>query len=316
MRYRTLGTTGVDVSVIGYGSWPLAGHMGAVDQRQATDALRVAIDDGVTLVDTAQGYHDAELLLAPVLGQVGRDKVYLVSKVSRDYAPAAIERAVEASLRRLGTDYLDLYLVHHWPDGYPLEATLETMTRIRERGLVRYLGVSNFDAAQTRQALAIAPIEVVQPRYSMLVREIEAELLPLCREHGLGVLAHSSLAKGLLSGRYDRGATFEPTDERSRMHAFAGDPYARAMDVVDGLRQMAAATGVTVTQLAIAWVLRDPVVTCALVGPKRPDQMREAMAATELELSDEEVAAMSRLADGNEPPLGAFDAGKASRLAE
>ena len=308
MRYRALGATGVSVSVIGFGSWPLAGRMGAVDQGEATAALRTAIDGGVTLVDTAQGYHDAELLLAPVLAQVERDRVFLVSKVSRDYDPSAIERAVEASLRRLGTDHLDLYFVHHWPDGYSLGAILEAMARIRERGLVRFLGVSNFDAAQTGQALAITPIEAVQPRYSLLVREIEGGLLPLCRDQGIGVLAHSSLAKGLLSGRYDRAAAFDAADERSRMSGFEGGAYERAMDVVDGLRELATARGVTVAQLALAWVLRDPVVTCALVGPKRPAQMTEAVAAAELELSDEEIGAMDRLADGNEPPLGAFDA--------
>lgn len=310
MRYRDLGDTGVSVSAIGYGSWPLAGKMGAVDQGEATAALRIAIDGGVTLVDTAQGYYDAEVLLAPVLSQVDRDKVFLVSKVSRDYESSAIERAVEASLCRLGTDHLDLYFVHHWPDRYPLEAVLGTMARIRERGLVRFLGVSNFDAAQTRQALAITPIEAVQPRYSLLVREVERELLPLCRDEGIGVLAHSSLAKGLLSGRYDRGAVFAAADERSRMPGFQGEAYVRAMDVVDGLRDLAAARGTSVAQMALAWVLRDPVVTCALVGPKRPAQMAEAVAAADLELSDDEIGAMDRLADGNEPALGAFDARK------
>ena len=184
------------------------------------------------------------------------------------------------------------------------------MARIRERGLVRFLGVSNFDAAQTRQALAITPIEAVQPRYSLLVREVERELLPLCRDQGIGVLAHSSLAKGLLSGRYDRGAVFAAADERSRMPGFQGEAYLRAMDVVDGLRDLAAARGTSVAKMALAWVLRDPVVTCALVGPKRPTQMAEAVAAADMELSDDEIAAMDRLADGNEPALGAFDARK------
>ena len=308
MRHRTLGSTGETVSVIGYGSWPLAGRMGALDQREATAALRSAIDGGVTLVDTAQGYFDAELLLAPALAQVDRDRLFLVSKVTGDYQPSAIEQAVEASLRRLGTDRIDLYFVHHWRDEYPLEATLETMARIRERGLVRYLGVSNFDAAQTRQALAITSIDAVQPRYSLLVREIEDELLPLCREVGLGVIAHSSLAKGLLSGRYDRGARFEAADERSGMPAFRGKAYGRAMDVVDVVRGLAAARDVTVAQMALAWVLRDAVLTTALVGPKRPEQMAEAVAAGDLVLTNEEVAAMDRAADGNEPPLGAFDA--------
>ncbi len=155
--------------------------------------------------------------------------------------------------------------------------------------------------------MEITPIEAVQPRYSLLVREIERALLPLCREHGLGVLAHSSLAKGLLSGRYGAGDRFDDADERSRLPAFMGRAFERAICVVEGLRSMAEARGATVAQLAIAWVLRDPVVSCALVGPKRPDQVEEAIGAADIELSDAEVAAMGRLADGNEPPFGAFD---------
>lgn len=307
MRYRRLGSTGVEVSAIGYGSWPLAGHMGAVDEREATDALHLAIDAGVTLLDSSQGYYDSELILGAVLAEHDRDRVFLVTKVTRDYSPTAIEAAIEASLRRLGTDRIDLYLVHHWNDEYAIEATMETLSSIRDRGLVRFLGVSNFDPEQTRRAMAITSIEAVQPRYSLLVREIETALLPLCRLEGLGVLAHSSLAKGLLSGGYGAGARFDPADERSRMPAFAGEAYQRALRVVEGLRPIAEARGVTVAQMAIAWVLRDPIVSCALVGPKRPAQVEETIGAAEIELSDVEVAAMGRLADGNEPPLGAFD---------
>ncbi len=307
MNYRRLGSTGVEVSAVGYGSWPLAGHMGAFDVREATDALRLALDAGVTLLDTSQGYYDSELILGTVLAERDRDRVFIVTKVTRDYSPTAIERAIETSLDRLGTDHIDLYLVHHWSDEYAIEATMETLARVRDRGLVRFLGVSNFDAEQTRRAMAITSIEAVQPRYSLLVREIESALLPLCRAQGLGVLAHSSLAKGLLSGRYGVEDRFDPADERSRMPAFEGEAYERAIRVVEGLRPMAEARGVTVAQLAIAWVLRDPVVSCALVGPKRQDQVEEAIGAAEVELSDAEVAAMGRLADGNEPPLGAFD---------
>lgn len=307
MNYRRLGSTEVEVSAVGYGSWPLAGHMGAVDEREATDALRLALDAGVTLLDSSQGYYDSELILGAVLAERDRDRVFIVTKVTRDYSPTAIESAIETSLRRLRTDHIDLYLVHHWSDEYAIEATMETLASIRDRGLVRFLGVSNFDAEQTRRAMAIASIEAVQPRYSLLVREIETTLLPLCREQGLGVLAHSSLAKGLLSGRYGAGDRFDRADERSRMPAFEGEAFGRAIRVVEGLRPMAEARGVTVAQLAIAWVLRDPVVSCALVGPKRPAQVEEAVKAAEIELSDAEVAALGQLADGNEPPIGAFD---------
>jgi aryl-alcohol dehydrogenase-like predicted oxidoreductase len=184
---------------------------------------------------------------------------------------------------------LDLYQVHWFDERQPLEEGLEAMATLQAEGKLRYLGVSNFGVPQMERALKVAPIQSLQPRYNMFDREIEAEILPFCRRQGIGVLAHSPLGKGLLAGKYRPGHVFAPDDERSRFDRFQGEKFARYLAKADRLQAIAAARGLTLPQLAVAWTLRDEAVTVCLVGCKDAAQARENAAAGDVVLTTAEL---------------------------
>src|SRR5437667_8041851 len=240
MRTRELGKGGPQVSVIGYGAWPLSNKMGTLPDRDVAASVEEALARGITFFDTAEVYAPAEERLGPLL-RPHRDRVFLATKVSgSDLSAIHVRQAVENSLRLLQTDVLDLYQVHWFRPEQPLEEGLETMAALQAEGKIRYLGVSNFDVPQMERALKVAPIQSLQPRYNMFDREIEAEILPFCRQHGIGILAHSPLGKGLLAGKYRPGHVFAPDDERSQFDRFKGERFAAYIAKADRLQAIAA----------------------------------------------------------------------------
>ena len=179
------------------------------------DTLRAALDVGLTFIDTAEGYIGTEKLVGKAV-QGRREEVFIATKVSgRDHSGEHIDRAVEGSLKNLGTDYLDRYQIHSPQPRWPIEETMGRLLRHRDAGRLRYIGISNFSAEQTKEALTYGPIHSSQPRYSLLFRDAEESVLPACLGNGIGVIAHSVLAKGLLGGRYRPGHKFPEDDERS-----------------------------------------------------------------------------------------------------
>lgn len=178
MEQRRLGKDGPLVSVIGFGAWPIGGGMGGVDHKTAVDTVRASIDLGITLIDTAQFYRTSESIIGEALKGGYRDRCFLATKVSFDYSPAGVRAAMENSLRALDVEYVDLYQVHSWKPQYPIEATMEAMAQLQREGKTRYLGVSNFNAAQMQQAMQVAPFHSNQPVYNMIDRQIEADDLP------------------------------------------------------------------------------------------------------------------------------------------
>jgi aryl-alcohol dehydrogenase-like predicted oxidoreductase len=289
MRTRELGRGGPRVTVIGYGAWPLSNNMGALSDRDVAESVEAALASGITFIDTAEVYAPAEERLGPLLRPY-RDRVFLATKVSGSNLSAAhVREAVENSLRLLQTEVLDLYQVHWFDERQPLEEGLEAMATLQAEGKLRYLGVSNFGVPQMERALKVAPIQSLQPRYNMFDREIEAEILPFCRRQGIGVLAHSPLGKGLLAGKYRPGHVFAPDDERSRFDRFQGEKFARYLAKADRLQAIAAARGLTLPQLAVAWTLRDEAVTVCLVGCKDAAQARENAAAGDVVLTTAEL---------------------------
>jgi aryl-alcohol dehydrogenase-like predicted oxidoreductase len=289
MRTRELGRGGPAVSVIGYGAWPLSNNMGVVSDRDAAASVEESLARGITLFDTAEVYGPSEERLGPLL-RPHRDRIFLATKVGgSNLAPAHVREAVETSLRRLQTDVLDLYQIHWFDDRQPLEEGLETMAALQAEGKIRYLGLSNFDVPQMERALKVAPIQSLQPRHNMFDREIEAAILPFCREHGIGILAHSPLGKGLLAGKYRPGHVFAPDDERSQFERFKGERFAAYIAQADRLQAIAAARGLTLPQLAVAWTLRDEAATVCLVGAKNAQQARENAAAGDVISSEAEL---------------------------
>ena len=289
MKYRQLGKNGADIPVIGLGAWPIGGGMGNMDDRNCIDTVRTAIDSGITLLDTAQAYRTSEATLGKALKDGYRERCFLATKVSRQYSRQDIENAIENSLRNLDVDCVDLYQIHSWNPQYPIEESMETMARLQEQGKTRFIGVSNFNAAQMQMAYDIAPFHSNQPRYNMFDRNIEAEDLDFCRQTGIGILAHSPLGKGLLTGKYTPGHAFSEDDERAGSPRFQGDLFARYLAVADELKSVAAEKNITMVQLAIAWLLRREEVTCVLVGAKDPDQVKEHVGAADVEFADDEL---------------------------
>jgi aryl-alcohol dehydrogenase-like predicted oxidoreductase len=290
MEYRQLGTGGPKIPVIGLGAWPIGGGMGIVDERNAIDTIHASIDQGITLIDTAQYYRTSEAIIGRALENGWRDRCFIATKVSGKYSRADIRTAIENSLRALKVDVIDLYQIHSWNPQYPVEASLDEMDKLRQEGKVRFLGVSNYNAEQMRRALQTARFESSQPRYNLFDREIEAEDIPFCEREGIGILAHSPLAKGLLGGKYTPDTTFPPEDERSTFPRFQGQTFARFLGVADRLKQVAADKGLTLVQLAIAWQLRLPAITCVLVGAKSAQQVAEYTGAVGVSFTAEELA--------------------------
>ena len=293
MEYRQLTRDGTKVSVIGLGTWPFGGGMGAIDDQRVISITRAAIDCGINLIDTAQVYGVSEARLGKALKDGYRDRCFLATKVWReqdnDYSPAAINAAMDDSLRKLNVDYVDLYQIHHPDPSFPIDQTMEALDRLREQGKTRYIGVSNFWVEHMEEALETTRIHTNQPRYNMLDRRVEAEVLPFCERNGIGIMAHSPLAKGLLTGRYRAGHKFPEDDERARLSRFRGEPFAHYVKVADELKQIAADKNLSLIQLAVGWLLRLPSVSCVLVGAKHPDQVQEHLGAAGVTFTDDEL---------------------------
>ena len=304
MQYTQLGERGPRVSRIAFGNWSAGGDWGGVDRGAAIAVTREALDLGITLFDTAHayGFGAAEELLGEALRpeiRSARESIVIATKgglrkdgglTVRDSSPAALRRDLEASLRALGTDYVDIFQVH-WPDpATPIETTAETLDTFVREGLVRHVGVSNYDAREMTTFQSVRPIDTLQPPYHLFRRDIESSILPFAREHGIGVLVYGPLAHGLLSGRMTEDTTFAPDDWRSASDLFEGEAFRRNLAVVRDLSVVAAARGATVAQLAIAWTLANPAVDVAIVGARSPEQIRQTVPAAHLRLSPDEMA--------------------------
>jgi len=290
MEYRQLGKDGPKVSAIGLGLWPLVGGMGRVEEKDAVATIRHALNSGITLVDAAQSYENSEDLLGKALKDGYRDRCFVATKVSWKYSRADVEAAIESSLRRLRVDYVDLYQVHGWWDHkYPIEETMEAMAAVREKGKARFIGVSNFNAEQVKRTLTITSFQSNQILYNMFNRQREAEDIPFCERQGIGVIAHTAMAHGLLSGRLQVGQKFAKDDYRSRLDRFKGDTFAQCLKVAASLEDFAKEKGISLVQLALAWILRKDAVSCLLTGAKRPSQIDEQLDAPGTTFSDEEL---------------------------
>ena len=308
MDSREFGHTAVHVSPLTLGSWPMSGdRYGAIDDSAAVQTIRRAHDQGITSFDTAPGYgagHAEQTLGAALQGR--RDAAIVTTKCGivparsgqpgRNSSRASVLGEIEASLSRLRTDHVDVYLVH-WPDpNTPLEETMATLDDIQRAGKTRLVGVSNFDVPLLEQCLQLRPIDVLQVGYNLFDRRMEREVFPFCRAHGIGVMAYGSLAYGLLSGAFTEGTTFDAADWRAGGVAFGqpilgGDNFRHNVRLVNRLRdEVATPRGLSVAQLALAWVVRNPIVTTAMVGARVPAEIEENIGAAQVRLSDDDAA--------------------------
>jgi aryl-alcohol dehydrogenase-like predicted oxidoreductase len=301
MNYRKLGRSDLQVSEIALGSWLTYG--GGVERRQAEACLRAALDAGINLIDTANVYGRgaAERFLGEALAGVPRERYLLATKlyfpmsaVDQGLSAAQIEKQLDASLERLRVDHVDLYQCHRYDAATPLEETMAALDRAVRSGKVRCIGFSEWSPAQVRASLALPGARFVssQPQYSLLWRGPEAELFPLCAAEGIGQIVWSPLRQGILTGKYQPGAA-PPAGSRAAspsMNAFLLDRMdAAALVKVQRLAPIARELGLTMAQLALAWVLRRPEVSSAIIGASRPAQVLENAAASGVALDLEVV---------------------------
>jgi aryl-alcohol dehydrogenase-like predicted oxidoreductase len=290
MEYRAFGRTGLEVSAIGFGCWETSGMYGHFDESDVATAVQRALDLGINLFDTAEGYGfgQSEEILGRALG-TRRDEAIVVTKFGilqddgkwyRDSSRESALAAIDRSLKALGTDYVDVYLVH-WPDkDVPLEEPMGVLEEIVQAGKARFVGVSNFRPHQIETCMAARRVDIVQYGYHMFDRRLEREVFPTIAKHGIGLMTYGSLAHGLLTGTFTPETKFEESDWRSNGTAFniplfTEEVFARNVAAVDDLKPIAARHGKTMAQLALRWALSNPVVSVALIGFRRPEEVEE-----------------------------------------
>jgi aryl-alcohol dehydrogenase-like predicted oxidoreductase len=298
MRYRQLGSSDLNVSEIALGSWMTYG--GGVADAQAEACVAKAFEVGINFIDTANVYSGgkAEEFLGEVLAGRPRDSYILATKLyfpmpdgDRGLSREQVLKQIDASLARLRTDYVDLYQAHRYDWDTPLEETMEALSEVVRAGKARYLGFSEWPVEKIKEALELPGVEKFvssQPQYSMIWRGPEREIFELCAQHGISQIVWSPLAQGVLTGKYKHG---EPPPEGSRatskQMSYFFDYDDRVLERVQQLRPIADELGISMAQLALAWVLRVPYVASAIIGASRPEQVEENAAASGIELDDE-----------------------------
>lgn len=307
METKRLGRTDLEITRIGFGAWAIGGGewefgWGAQDEAAAIEAIEQAVDLGVNWIDTAAAYglgRSEELVGRAIRGMAERPYVFTKCslvwdesrKIGHNLASESVRRECEASLERLGMDAIDLYQIH-WPDpDWQIEEGWTELARLKEEGLVRHIGVSNFDVAQMERVSAIAPIESLQPPYSLIRRDVEREILPYCVEHHIGVIVYSPMASGLLTGAMtrERVENMPADDWRRSSQDFLEPNLSSNLAIADQLTVIGARHGRSAGEAAIAWTLRHPAVTAAIVGARSAKQVRGTIGGGDLRLTEQEI---------------------------
>ena len=322
MKYRKLGTSDLEVSTVIFGAWTIGGwYWGGADDNESIGAIHKALDVGINCFDTAPayGFGHSERILGATLKE-NRKKVIIATKcglrwdervgqllfetkdatgtvhmIFKNLSKESIMHECEESLRRLGTDYIDLYQCH-WPDEEtPLEETMEALLRLKEQGKIRAIGVSNFPKGLIKKCLMIGDVASDQPKYSLLSREIEQDILPYCLENDVGIISYGPLGQGLLTGKVTMDRKFAEDDLRERFQVwFKPANRRRVLSALEEIKPFADKYEATLGQIAINWVIGQPGVTSAIVGARNAEQVAENAGGTEFELSDEDRTAVRK----------------------
>jgi len=307
-----LGQTGLEVTRVGFGAWAIGGGgwefgWGPQDDDESIAAIHRALEQGINWIDTAAayGFGRSEQIVGRALKGV-TERPYVFTKCSLLEGPDrtvthslkrdSILREAEASLKRLGIDAIDLYQIH-WPNpAADIEEGWAALAELKEQGLVRHIGVSNFDVDQLRTIQQIAPVETLQPQYSLIERDVEREILPFCDQEGIGVIVYSPMGSGMLTGGMTRQRVESLADDDWRKHdaRFSEPQLSRNLDLVERLSAVAERYDTAPGAVAVAWTLRNPAVDGAIVGFRRPDQVDSILSAANLDLTDQDIAEIER----------------------
>ncbi|MAU22019.1 MAG: aldo/keto reductase [Martelella sp.] len=312
---RPIGHSGIEASVVGLGTWAIGGWMwGGTDEARSIEAIHAALDEGITLIDTAPAYGQglAEEIVGKALAG-RRDKVVLATKcglvwhmqkgnhffdydgkpVHRYLGKDSIVYEIEQSLKRLKTDYIDHYITHWQDPTTPVDETMEALEQLKRQGKIRSIGASNTSAEDIVAYLAAGELDAIQEEYSMVKRDIETTLLPVCVENGVSVLSYSSLALGLLSGKMGPERTFSGDDQRKDNPRFSLENRRKVAALMGEIAPIASVHDASLAQVVIAWTLAQPGITFSLCGARNAQQARENAAAGRLRLSEEEKKTIS-----------------------
>ena len=313
MQTKRFGKTDLFITPLGFGSWAVGGPWqygwGVQDDAESIAAIQRALDLGMNWIDTAAAYglgYSEEVVSKAIKGR--SEAPYIFTKcsivwddqgnVGRSLKRDSIRREVEDSLTRLQVETIDLYQIH-WPDpDEEIEEGWTTLAALKSEGKVRYIGVSNFNVSQMKRAMSIAPIDTLQPPYSLVQPEVENEILPFCEANGIGVIVYSPMMSGLLIGKMtrERVASLPEDDWRTKNAEFQEPRLSRNLALAELLKQIGARHGRSAGEVAIAWTLRLPAVTAAIVGGRRPDQVEGIIGAAEFRLSDDEITEIENFA--------------------
>lgn len=314
LKTRQFGSTDMQITSIGFGAWALGGGdwvyaWGPQDDKESTAAIHHALDLGINWIDTAAGYglgHSEEVVGQTLAGMSERPFVFTKCSMvwnekgefTSNLSRASVRRECENSLRRLKMDYVDLYQIH-WPNPDPdIEEGWATLAELQKEGKVRWIGVSNFSVEQMKRVQAIAPINSLQPPYSLVRPEVEKEILPFCEENNIGVIVYSPMYSGLLTGKMtpERIKNMPPDDWRQHDPEFQMPKLEKNLKIVDALAEIGKKHGVEPGVVAIAWTLRLPAVTAAIVGMRRPSQVDGVFPAQQFRLTADEIKLLNEVA--------------------
>ena len=317
MQTRRIGNSDLKITPIGIGAWAMGGgdwafSWGRQEDGESIAATHVALDAGVNWIDTAAVYglgHSEEVVGKAIAGRTHRPYVFTKCslvwndqrEIGHSLKAASVRRELEASLRRLRVDVIDLYQIH-WPDPEPeIEEGWQTLAQFQKEGKVRHIGVSNFNVTQMKRVQRIAPITSLQPNYNIVTRDIEKEVLPFCREQQIGVIVYSPMKSGLLTGKMtrERIASLPPDDFRPRTASFKEPLLSRNLGVVEVLRGIGERHSRRPGEVAIAWTLRDPVVTGAIVGMRSAEQAKQIVRSAEFRLTADEILEIEKYLKAN-----------------
>lgn len=327
MQLRQLGANGPKVSPLGLGCMGMSDFYGPADRTESIATIHTALDAGITLLDTGDFYgvgHN-ELLLHEALAGRRREEVFIAVKfgalrspdggfIGFDGRPAAVKNFLAYTLKRLGTDYIDLYQPARLDPTVPIEETIGAVGEMVQAGYVRHIGLSEVGADTIRRAHAVHPITWLQIEYSLLSRGIEVDILPTLRELGIAVTAYGVLSRGLLSGHWSKERSGQAQDFRGQLPRFSGENLDRNLSLVEELRQVAQAQNATVAQVAIAWVLSRGDDIIPLIGARKRDRLNEALGALNLHLSQDDLAQIESAVPAEAVAGERYDAGQMGML--
>ncbi|MEK5162573.1 aldo/keto reductase [Paenibacillus sp. FSL R5-0527] len=302
-----LGKTDLYVNPIGLGTNAVGGHniYPNLDEETGKQVVRTALEQGINFLDTAYFYgpERSEILIGEIVKELGaRDRAVIATKGAHrmaggkivfDNSPAFLRQEVENSLKRLQTDYIDLYYIHFPDEATPKDEAVGELKKLKDEGKIRAIGVSNFSIEQLKEGNKDGYIDVLQSEYNLLKRDVEKELLPYCREQGISFVPYFPLAAGLLGGKYDKDTKF--ADYRANHPMFQGEAFARTLEKVDQVRRIADAKNAEVAHVVLAWYLTRDTIDALIPGAKRPDQVIRNLKTLDVSLTPEEIAGIDRI---------------------